>query len=216
MNIRRVSDRWIAAGKETIDTVFGALGTAPLGGFSNLIPLLSGGIDFVKKNGNNGSLLLLSSADQHGEYQTANQILPGIMALMNPTLRIDVADFATSERALLLFQQPFLQGKRVSVFNLTRMTGGESRSLRVGGRWLRFSRNRSRRLEGTFSSFDLTPSVQGGFCHSRYGGIAKQWATIYQPSDICRSDQYQGAFPFIDPGSGDVPEHPLCPNRHGS
>jgi hypothetical protein len=74
LNIIRHSDKWVQATHQNIESAF-HIHSDQLSSYSNLAALLANGINFVKDNGNNASILLISNSNQFSDYKVANKLI---------------------------------------------------------------------------------------------------------------------------------------------
>jgi len=199
LNIARLSEVWLHADSITIDSAFSHLGTDPFANYSNLPSLLSNGIDFVKNNGNDGSILLVANSDQVGDYQTANGLLHDVIGLMDPKLPIHVADFQNTNWSYHYIGGKYYYGNEYFYMNLTRLTTANYAKITTSFSEMLAQSFRS--LGGFMTSADIYTKLQNGFCYGRYtvGGTSQ---TVYLSRPILQVGKYHGTFPFVLEVSG--------------
>lgn len=203
VNILRAGEKWFAADAAGIAQAFGNVGPNPLSSYSSLPPLLANGIDFVRQNGNDGSLLLLANSDQAGDYRVANPLLNDVLAGMSSLLPVHIADFADQNVAYYYNGGRYYQGNEYFYENLSRRTSGNYlRIQQAQGSFAGLLTLATQALNGFIDSFDLHTEVAGGFCYGRFdlGGVTAQATYLDRP--ILQVGRYVGDFPFVIEASG--------------
>ncbi len=201
LSIYQVSNNWISAHPDTINQIFNSITEDAISGYSNLPALLSDGIDFVKDNGNDGSLILLSSSDQLGSNEAANQMIDDIMDLMDPTLQIHIGDLQDRNYSYYWIGGLSYRGNEYFYKNLTRLTGGNLyRRLNIS--------SDSQVLTNVFQGlgeflpvFEIYTKLQDGVCYGRYNFSDMSGSTyLHQP--VLQVGKFEGTPPFIIEASG--------------
>ncbi len=201
LNISRASETWLPADSTTIANTFASLGEEPLASFSNLPSLLANAIDFVKNNGNDGSLLLISNSDQVGNSQVANPLLDDLMELMETPLPIHVADFQSRNRRSHNIGGRNYRGNEYFYTNITRLTTANFFSILSGNSFSQVVESAVQSLSGFIASFDLHTTMENGFCYSRFN-LGASDGTTYLNRPILQVGKYSGDFPFVIDVSG--------------
>lgn len=201
LNIKRASEHWLAADPTVIEDTFAALGSNPMSDYSNLPSLLANGIDFIKNNGNDGSLLLISASDQVGDYQVANQLIDDLLGLMDPVLPIHVADFLNRNYTSYWIGGRYYYGNEYFYTNIARLTTANYHHIRSGYSISELVASAFEALSGFISSFDLYTRLQNGFCYGRFN-LNSNAQSIYLDRPILQIGKYTGTFPFIIEASG--------------
>lgn len=200
LEIKRASESWLSADSTTIEKYMN-IGTSLLSSYSALPLLLANGIDFVKKHGNDGTLVLVSDTDYLGNNQVANGLIQELLQLMNPVLPIHVVDFQNSNYSYHWIGGRTYYGNEYFYTNLTRMTTGNYYSARSGLALSQMLSQAFQSLGGFMRSFDLYTRMQNGFCHSRYSSnFANQSAYVHRP--IMQVGKFTGTFPMAIEVSG--------------
>jgi Ca-activated chloride channel family protein len=201
LNIFRASEFWLSADSATIEETFTNLGENPVSSYSNLPSLLANGIEFVKENGNNASIVLISSSDQLGDYQVANQLIDDLLALMNPEIPIHVADFQDRNFTSNYIGGRYYYGNQYFYTNISRLTSANYYSIHSGYSLPELITTTMSSISGFISSFDLHTRLENGYCHSRYN-LNSQEHSVYLDRPIVQIGKFQGSFPFIIEVSG--------------
>lgn len=192
--VKRYSEKWISASSYNIDSVFTSL-LNPLSTFSNLPALMTNGIDFVQKNGNDGMIFLLSNSDNYGEFGSANRIISDIIAVMNPKIPFHIADYQSINFPTYVFNNQFYYGNEYLYENLARLTTGSFNKVRTVLTLSNIISEAFRNISGSITSFDLHTKLDTGFCYSRFFISGKNNVTsISEP--IIQIGKYKGKFPF--------------------
>jgi hypothetical protein len=201
LNIMRASERWLSADSATIEQTFSNLGANPISSYSNLPSLMANGIDFVKENGNNGSIVLISSSDQVGDYKIANQLINDLLALMDPEIPIHVADFQDRDYTYNYIGGRNYYGNEYFYTNISRLTSANCFYIRSGYTFPELLGNALNSLSGFMSSFDLHTRLESGYCYSRYN-LSSQGQLVYLDRPLLQIGKYQGSLPFVIEASG--------------
>lgn len=195
LNIQRVSESWIPADSLSIETVFDSLGHNTIANYSNLPSLLANGIEFIQNNSNDGSILLISNSSQVGDNSTANPLIEDLLGLMDPIIPIHVANYQEDNWQYYHIGGRYYWGNEYFFFNITRLTTGNYMDI-----WYESSLNGMllslfQELGGFMTSFDLTTSLDGGYCYGRYT-LNQNLTTLYLNRPILQMGKYVGDFPF--------------------
>jgi len=201
LSINRASEAWLPADSLTIEQTFSDLGDSPISNYSNLPSLLANGIEFVKDNGNNGSIVLISSSDQVGDYKVANQLISDVLDLMDPEIPIHVADFQDRNYSYYYIAGRSYYGNEYFYTNLSRLTTSNYFDVRSGYTFSELINTTFNSISGFISSFDLHTRLQSGYCYSRYDLDSKK-SSVYLDKPILQIGKYQGNFPFVIEASG--------------
>ncbi len=199
--VTQYSNHWVAASKENIEEAFSSLNN-PLSGYSNLSTLLVRGIEFVKRNGYDGKIILISDADQYGDLQVANKLSNDLMKLMNPKIPIHISDYQTINFQYYSWNGQMYFGNEYFYSTLTRMTLGSYHAVRNNLSISEAVSSSFKYLGGAINSFDLHTSLKNGFCHSRYT-MPDGGNTAYVDEAILQVGKFKGEFPFLIEISGE-------------
>jgi vault protein inter-alpha-trypsin-like protein/flagellar hook capping protein FlgD len=209
LNIYRASENWIPADSLSIENTFANITQDTLANYSNMPTLLANGIDFIKNNGNDGSILLISNSDQVGDFQSANQLMDDILNLMNPVLPIHIADFQTLNYSYNWIGGRSYRGNEYFYTNISRLTSANYyRMLWTGYSFSDILSNCFQSLSGFISSFDLYTTLQSGFCYGRMY-LDPLGFTTYLNRPILHIGKYNGSLPFIIQASGVYQSQPF-------
>ncbi|MBN1407372.1 MAG: T9SS type A sorting domain-containing protein [Calditrichaceae bacterium] len=195
LNINRASDKWIPADSISIENTFAELGENPMADYSNLPTLLANGIDFVKSNGNEGSIILVSNSDQAGDYQVANQLIDDLVGLMDVKFPIHVVDFQNQNYEYHWIGGRYYYGNEYFYTNITRLTTANYNNIRSVYSFQSILTNAFQSLGGFLSSFDLHTSLDDGFCYGRFN-LNDYSETVYLDRPVLQIGKYKGSFPF--------------------
>ncbi|HEY3370564.1 MAG TPA: T9SS type A sorting domain-containing protein, partial [Prolixibacteraceae bacterium] len=154
------------------------------------------GIDFVRKNGNNGKIVLLSDGDQYGDYQVANTLINDILKLMNPKIPIHISDYQSINYPSYYKDGQYFYGNDYFYSNLSRMTLGSYHTVRNNLSISEAIHGSLKYLGGMIKSFDLHTSLKTGFCYSRYT-MTNESDVAYVDEAILQVGKFKGEFPFI-------------------
>ena len=165
INVLRDSESWIPADSATIENIFSNINNNEIANYSNLPSLIGNGINFVKDNGNDGNLLLISNSDQVGNYNVANDLIDDLMSLMTTKLPIHVVDYENQNYNYYWFGGRNYYGNEYFYSNITRLTSANYFRLLYGeGTLSGIMSSAFQSLSGFISSFDLHTKLADGFC----------------------------------------------------
>lgn len=201
LNILRAGSKWFAGDSAGIERAFANVGANPITSYSNLPALLANALNFVKQNGNDGSLLLIANSDQLGDYRNANPLINDLLRNMSPTLPVHVADFCNQNQIYYYSGGRTYVGNEYLYENLTRQTNGSHGKITTAGSFTTLLTQALQDLSGFVDSFDLHTTLGSGFCFGRFNfGWAGQTLNVDQP--ILQVGKYNGSFPFVIEASG--------------
>lgn len=200
LSIKRYSDKWVLASKENIEAAFTSLNN-PLSSYSNLGPLLNDGIDFIKKNGNNGKIIVISDGDQYGDFKVSNVLVNDLVKLMNPKIPIHIADYQSMNYPYYYNNGQSYMGNDYFYINLSRVTLGSYHTVRNNSNLSDVISGAFRFLGGAINSFDLHTSMKTGFCYSRYSLDGSNIA--YVNDAVLQVGKFKGDYPFLIEVSGE-------------
>ncbi len=201
LSVTQYSKKWVAASKTNIEAAFNSL-IDPLSGYSNLSALLVKGIEFIKRNGYDGKIILISDADQYGDLQVANKLSNDLMKLMNPKIPIHISDYQNTHFQYYNWSGQMYYGNEYFFSTLSRMTLGSYRTVRNNLSISEAVSSSFKYLGGAINSFDLHTSLKNGFCHSRYT-MPDGGNTAYVDEAILQVGKFKGEFPFLIEISGE-------------
>lgn len=201
LNILRAGGKWFAGDSASIERAFANVGQNPITNYSNLPALFANAIDFVKKHGNDGSLLLIANSDQLGDFRTANPLINDLVRNMNPMLPMHVTDFTNQNQSQYVNGGRNYFGNEYLYENLTRRTGGSYARIAPGVSFAALLTQSLQALGGFATSFDLHTTLGSGFCFGRFSfGLEGQALNVDQP--ILQVGKYNGSLPFVIEASG--------------
>ena len=201
LNIKRAGEDWFAGDSLSIENAFSSVGQNPLASYSNLPALLANAIDFVKSNGNEGFLWLISSSDHVGDYRVANPLIADLLNAMDPIPPIYVADYSNSNQQYYYIGNRYYLGNEYFYINLTQRTYGNYLNIRETGNFAVLLNSTAETFSGFIESFDLYTTLQAGFCFGRFN-LNPIGTAIFLDRPILQVGKYNGDFPFIVQTSG--------------
>lgn len=192
--ISKYSEKWVSASKTNIENAFNSLNN-PLSTYSNLPTLLGNGIDFIKKNGNDGKIILVSNSDNYGDYQVASRLINDLVALMNPKIQIHISDYQSTSFAYYNINNSYYYGNDYLYDNLARITLGSYHRVKNGLAVSEVIDGSFKYIGGAITSFNLYTKMQSGLCYSRYN-ITGANNIAYISDPIIQVGKFKGDFPF--------------------
>ena len=194
LTISRFSEKWVSASKTNIENAFISL-SDPLSTYSNLPALLGNGIDFIKKNSNDGKIILVSNSDSYGEYQIANKLINDLVALMNPKIQIHISDYQTLNFPYYYINNTYYTGNGYLYDKLSRITLGSFHRQTDGLSVSEIIDRSFQYIGGAITLFDLYTRMQSGLCHSRYN-LTGDNNIAYLSDPLIQVGKFKGTFPF--------------------
>lgn len=193
--IKQVSNDWMPANLLSIDAAFEDL-EASLANYSNLPTLLSEGIDFVKQQGGDGKLFLVSNSGQVGTEGIANQLIEDLSAMMpDQMIPINILDFQNLNLPSYNIGGVPYYGNEYFYVNLSKITGGNYVNVRNN---LSLNDNLNTLFQtatNSITSFDFHTTLANGFCHSRFT-LGANLASPSPTLPILQVGKFEGTFPF--------------------
>lgn len=200
--IKRASETWLPADSLTIEQTFSNLGSNPLSSYSNLPSLLANGIDFVKNNGNNANIVLISNSEQEGDYNVANQLINDLLKLMDTKIPIHVADYDKYYFNWYFIGGRYYYGNEYFYTNITRLTSANYFKISSFNNFSELLSTTFHSLKGFMTSFDLHTRLASGYCYGRYN-LNDENNLVYLDRPILQVGKYKGSFPFVIEASGE-------------
>jgi hypothetical protein len=191
--IRRVSETWLPATLENINTAFSNIN---ISSFSNLGTLLANGVDFNQKNGNDGSLLLFSNTGQYSTNDAAIAIHDFMISAMGAVRpEIHIVDYRSNYEPYALIGGVWYYGNDYLYFRLSQSTGGSAVSVRNYPLEEAIRYGFESAYYTTIQNLDFYTSVENGFCYGRYNVASSN--TQFTNKPILQVGRYQGSFPLF-------------------
>lgn len=194
LSIKSFSNNWENATEEKIKSAFASLNSS-LSSYSNLSSLLVSGIEFIKTQGTNGKILLISNSDQYGNQSIANTLINDILDLMDPVIPIFISDYQSQNFEYNYINGRSYYGNEYFYSNLSRMTLGSIYRSWDGHTLSKILSESFKLIGGTINSFDLYTTVTNGYCYSRYN-ISGTNNIAYVNEPILQTGKFKGEFPF--------------------
>jgi hypothetical protein len=204
LTIEPVSDTWLPASPQVIDSVFNVLGNEPIANYSSIPSLLGNGIQFISEKNSGGNLLLFANSDNEGSREIANQLIDDLMDLMpEGVIPISIYDFQDLGLRSYWINNRRYRGNEYFYENLTRLTAGNL--VRQYNSAASFSDNISTIMESISSytgTLDLYTTLVQGFCYNRFN-ISGSSELVNLNKPILQIGKYQGSFPFVVEAAGE-------------
>ena len=190
--IGRVSENWLPA---TIENITAAFSNINITNFSNFGSMLTNGIDFNQKNGNDGALLVFSNTGQYFTNQSAtafHDYLINLMGAVKP--EVHILDYRTNNIPYSQIGGTWYYGDDYLNFRLAQSTLGSLASCRA----LSVDKAVESAVKSAYyldiENLDFYTSVENGFCYGRYNvGNA---TTQFTNKPILQVGRYHGSFPL--------------------
>ena len=203
-DIAPVHNTWLPADDATIKSYFQELSSNSLATFSNLPNLLFKGIQFIQTEDTGGELLIVSSADQVGQPEIANDYIEELRSAMNgDIIPIHVSDYQDQNMQYFWINGINYVGNEYFYSNITRITNGELNTIREHRSVANTLMHTLSDLSALEGILDVHTTLGEGFCYGRHDvNKARSFSSINQP--MIQVGKYQGDFPFQIEASGVV------------
>lgn len=199
---------WFSGNFATLDTLFNAQGASILNSYSNLPVLLLDAIDFVRNNGDDASIVLISSSNAYTNINAANSFINSILSFMGtPLIPIHIISVDDLSSTNWNNSNIVYRGNEYLFQNLSILTGAEFQQiLKVTyDNWYYLTSEYSTydnmlsyvlpKLNGYFPAYNVQISLQSGFVYSYYN-ISNSNGFVYYGSPYRVAGKYTGSFPM--------------------
>ncbi|MGE5400076.1 MAG: VIT domain-containing protein [Ignavibacteriales bacterium] len=194
-SVKSAGSKWLPADSATVRTVFDMMAKNKLVSYSSISGLIPEAINFIKANGNNGSMLLISNSDDLGDFTPANALIKYLLDMMKPVLPIHIADFGIYSRYYYIGNRYYI-GNEYLYTNLSRQTYAEYQIHRGSGKNVsQILDGLLQGLNGFINTFDIYTTLQNGFCYGRYNITGNDQA-LYLSKPVLQIGKFKGSFPL--------------------
>jgi len=208
--VYQASPDWVTGSDIDIESIFNNIPTEIPTSYSNIPALLFTAINFIKTHGDDASIMLISSTDGVGDFQTANQLVTNLLAAMNMTIPIHVVDFMTQNYNRYSIGGRWYYGNEYFYTNISRQTGGEfNRMLFTSSSFQSTLSIGLDALNGYINTLDLYTTLENGFCYARQSPIQVGGTAAYYNRPIVQIGKYSGSFPFKIEAAGFFENQPF-------
>ncbi len=208
LQINRISENWLKADSNTVDSVFNALPEKVLSTYSNLPALLSNGISFVDTKGYDAELFLISNSDEVGDSEVANSLIHDLMILIKGDLPISVGNFQESNFYWYWIGGRNYKGNEYFNQNISRLTGGNSLQVSYNYGMNQMLSDLIQSIGSVFSTYDLYTTMENGFCYARYD-LSSTKGNTFINTPILQIGKYTGDYPFKIQFNGVIDKVPV-------
>jgi len=167
LRVEKAFDEWKPVTAENLDTAISkALASAT---YSNLPGEMSEAIDFIKKSGGNGIILLAANSDNFGSYTDANNLIKDLRKLQDPLYPIHIADLQDRNYGYFYIGNRYYQGQEYLYVNLSKISSGFYQNIRESGYLPSLCQEVVSSVQGMITAFDMYTAPVDGFCYGRFG-----------------------------------------------
>lgn len=210
LNIYSPSNVWLPCDTATINYTFSHLqGGNPVSTITNIPGLLGSAISFIKQNGADGELVMITNSDNYANTTSANSMISAVQVQMSPYLfPLHTISYANQNYSTHYANNKSYQANEYLFSNLAVLTGGNYKEVVYSTSYYNnyyypFSTTIDELfagMEGSIYSFDLYPDVANGFCYGKYSSAASQVAALNKP--VIQVGKYHGTLPLTVEVSG--------------
>lgn len=188
---------WVPAHPDSVEAVFNEI--SPLiGSYSNLINILTDGIQFIKQHNGDGELLLIANNNQFANVVTANGLFYDITALISPLFPLHIVDFNNAFSPNTFVNGFTYRGNEYLFRNLAEFTGGNYHTTYNNVQSLQSAiRNALNAMLPDVSAFDFYTDVDNGFCYGRYNLNTDPGKLTSLAQPISQIGRFTGDLPMV-------------------
>lgn len=194
---RMKNSGWIPADSASIISTFDLITQNILQNSSNMQALITDGIDFIRSNGNTGSIWMIAGSQNMNLYSNVNPAIQSISELLKPVIPIHIIDVSNYNVVYSYFNNRYYYGNDYFYENISRMTGSTYTGYRINSSLQTNLQTVYDQIRGTIRSFDMITRIENGFCSNRYTNIAASSGDIAIDRTITQIGRYNGKFPFV-------------------
>jgi len=208
MYTNTLSSGWVSADPVSLDQFLGTVDTTLFNPTSNLSVLLFDAIDYVRNNGNDANIFLISSSNAYQNTNTANTLINNTMVYMGMP-RIPIHIISLDDKSYVSWNNwnYLFRGNEYLFSNLSQMTGGEFEIIlkAIYDYWYYYVYNYTSfemmlskmlpKLSGYFTTNNVFVAMQSGFTFSSYT-VTSPGGFVYFDSPYRMTGKYQGSPPF--------------------
>ncbi|MFN8360302.1 MAG: VIT domain-containing protein [Candidatus Kapaibacterium sp.] len=200
-----VSEQWISASAENINSTFSTLKEEQLSLFSYLQLSLPSGLKYVSTKGRGANIILMSSSDGIGNYKVANPLIEEIAQISNFSAQINCIDYSTDRRQY--YQGSMYYSGNFYLYDyLTKWSGGYF--VDAAGKTLSTSiTSIINNAEGKIQSLELYTTLDSGFCYARYDQVLSQ--AQKDAGMVIQVGRYFGKLPVVVRATGFYQDKPF-------
>jgi hypothetical protein len=190
-----VSDVWLPADSASLEACFNEIDPEWFNDYSNLPSLLVDGINFIKDQGNSGSLILIASSNSHGSNEQANSLIADYLeSLDSSQIPIHIIDLDNSQAQYYYIGGQYFYGNEYFYTRLSQKTAGEYYSVRNYSLSTMLG-NVNNRVSGYFKSLEVFIQTDGGYTYSNYR-LSQLAGLIYNNEALRIVGKFVGESPF--------------------
>jgi Ca-activated chloride channel family protein len=193
LRVEKAFEEWKPVTSENLDAAISkALNSAT---YSNLPGELSEAIDFIKKTGGTGSILLAANSDNFGNYTDANNLIRDLRKLQDPLYPMHIADLQDRNYGYYYIGNRYYQGQEYLYVNLSKISGGFYQNIRETGYLPTLLGGVLSSVQGMITAFDMYTAPVDGFCYGRFGQDNSLSFPVNQ--QVTQVGKFYGNTPFM-------------------
>lgn len=198
LQIKSFSDSWMPATQGNIAGAC-AFGEEEIATYSNLLPLLQTGIEFVNENEawDDAELVLISNAGQYTDYTSANTLLDDLMDLMEEEFPIHIMNYQNFNMDCNWIGNNYYCGNQYLYINLAHLTQGLHFSLEYNQPVSVFEERLGEifnGVNGQIDYFSLDVRTEEGYTFGVFDMVETN--RHYLDAPVVQMGRYHGQSPF--------------------
>ncbi len=193
LQIEKAFTEWVPLTAENINLAISKVTAAST--YSNLPGSLSEGITFIKNTGGMGSIVLVSSSDNFGNFTEANNLIKDLRKLQDPLYPIYIADFQDRNALYYYIGNRYYMGQEYLYVNLSKISTGYYMNIRQETYLPTVFEKVFSSVHGMITAFDMFTAPAEGFCYGRFGQSSSQGFPVNE--QVTQIGKFYGSTPFV-------------------
>lgn len=196
----RYSARWVSADSVSLERAFDAMNASLIAAYSNLGTALATSVDFIRTQGGDGSVFLMSNSEQFSTKSTADQFVRDISSITPKLPPMYICNFMPyyNYNRYFYLNGTYYYGNSYLYETLARNSGGQSGRVSSISEASRLMSSYIDAIDASLSAVDFSISLANGYCHSRFTNFDLNAPNLNVPlrQTIAQVGKFQGDFPL--------------------
>jgi Ca-activated chloride channel family protein len=186
-------DSWQPVVAEKLNAALDPVTTESL--YSNLPGLFGEALGFLKTDGGEGSILLVTNSDNFGNYEQANALIKDLQAIRDPLPPVYIADLQDQKLQYYYIGSRYYMGQEYLYVNLSKASGGYYNNIRDVPVFSSLLSDVISSGGGMITAFDLYTAPSDGFCYARFGSGTPEGFPVNRT--VTQIGKFVGQTPFL-------------------
>ncbi|MFH0761517.1 MAG: VIT domain-containing protein [Bacteroidota bacterium] len=193
LHTEKAFEEWTPITADNLDIAFEKVGASTL--YSNLPGTLAEAMEFIKNNGDKGSIMLAATSDNFANYVEANNLIKDLKTIRDPLYPTHIADLQNKNVVYHYIGTKDYYGQEYLYINLSKISGGYYQTIRTQTYFSTLMNEVTGSLHGVITAFDLYSAPADGFCYGRFSDNTRQGFPVNQT--VTQVGKYYGETPFL-------------------